>query len=274
MLDALDHNAKKHAPPGNGLGVALVTGGRRGIGRAICLELAHRGYDIAFVDWVEDHHVERTLSILASTGRKAAYFPLDIAKVDRHDEIVNTVWEQLGPITCLVNNAGIQVSVRGDMLEVDEAELDRLLSVNLRGTFFLTQLVAKKMVEVAASAPDVVRSIITITSANAHLVSPEKAAYCISKAALSMAMQAYAVRLAEHGVRVYEIRPGLIETDMTAEVYDRYSPGMLDGSLCALRRWGKPDDIAGAIATLATGAMPYSTGDIYNIGGGMQIPRL
>jgi len=261
--------AAQRTPPG----VALVTGGRRGIGRAVCLALANCGFDIAFVDWIKDDHVAETIALLADSGQRAAFFPLDIANIDRHEETIARIWAEFGPIHCLINNAGVQVSTRGDMLAIDATEFDRLVSVNLRGTFFLTQTIARRMLA-AAPRQDVERSIITITSSNAHLVSPEKAAYCISKAALSMAMQVFAVRLAESGIRVHEIRPGLIETDMTAEVYDHYSPGMLNGNLCALRRWGDPSDIARAIATLATGGMPYSTGDIYNIGGGMQIPRL
>jgi len=162
--------------------------------------------------------------------------------------------------------------VRGDPLEVDEAEFDRLIGVNLRGTYFVTQVVARHML--AAGATDRLRSIITITSANAGLVSPEKGAYCISKAGLSMAMQVFALRLAEVGIRVHEIRPGLIETSMTADVLEQYSPRIEDGSICALRRWGQPEDVAGAIGALATGAIPYSTGDVYHIGGGMQISRL
>jgi NAD(P)-dependent dehydrogenase (short-subunit alcohol dehydrogenase family) len=252
--------------------VALVTGGRRGIGRAICLEMANRGFDIAFVDVVHDKNVEETLAMIAGTGRRANFVPLDISHIDQHSMLVAKVTKELGAITCLVNNAGIQVSVRGDLLEVDEVEFDRLIAVNLRGTFFITKAVAKEMI--ASPQPGIERSIITITSANAHLVSPEKAAYCISKAGLSMAMQTFAVRLAEVGIRVHEIRPGLIETDMTAAVYDRYSPSIERGEICALRRWGDPSEIAYAIGTLATGGMPYSTGDIYNVGGGMQIPRL
>lgn len=276
MHGAIETDVKQRQPNGSALGVALVTGGRRGIGRAICMELAGRGFDIAFVDWVEDSNVEETIALLAGTGRRAIFLPLDISRSDMHAAIVARIWEEFGPITCLVNNAGIQVSVRGDMLDVDEAEFDRLMSVNLRGTFFLTQAVARRMLAATndAVAGSAERSIITITSANAHLVSPEKSAYCVSKAGLSMAVQAFAVRLAESGIRVHEIRPGLIETDMTADVYERYSPGISSGNLCALRRWGEPADIAGAIATLATGGMPYSTGDIYNIGGGMQIARL
>ncbi|SHO65760.1 NAD(P)-dependent dehydrogenase, short-chain alcohol dehydrogenase family [Pseudoxanthobacter soli DSM 19599] len=272
-MHGIAENGIADLPPQNvRRGTALVTGGRRGIGRAICLALARRGFDIAFVDWVEDGNVDETLSLLATTGRNARFLPLDISLTNQHEAVIAQFADELGPINCLVNNAGIQVSVRGDMLDVDEAEFDRLVGVNLRGTFFMTQAVARRMIAAPAAGSE--RSIITITSANAHLVSPEKAAYCISKAGLSMAMQTFAVRLAEAGVRVHEIRPGLIETDMTAEVYDRYSPGIRSGDLCALRRWGEPDDIAMAIAMLATGGMPYSTGDIYNIGGGLQIPRL
>lgn len=272
MHGVMDRQTLEERPLNKNLGVALVTGGRRGIGRAICVELATRGFDIAFVDWVEDANVEETLALITGTGRRATFLPLDISRTNDHAALVARLTKEFGPINCLVNNAGVQVSIRGDMLEMNEAEFDRLVAVNLRGTFFLTQAVAREMI--ASPIAGVERSIVTITSANAHLVSPEKAAYCISKAGLSMAVQTFAVRLAEAGIRVHEIRPGLIETDMTAEVFDRYSPGMLNGGLCALRRWGDPSDIAGAIATLVTGGMPYSTGDIYNIGGGMQIPRL
>ena len=253
-------------------GVALVTGGRRGIGRAVCAELAAAGFDVAFLDLVEDEHVDRTRAIVEEAGRRTLFIPFDIGRVEAHAALADRIEGELGAITCLVNNAGIQVSVRGDMLEVSHEEFDRLLDINLRGTFFLTQEIARRMVAAEPGGPE--RSIITITSANAHLVSPEKAAYCISKAALSMAMQTFAVRLAAFGVRVHEIRPGLVETDMTAEVRDHYSPAIQSGAICPVGRWGRPEEVAGAIATLATGAMPFSTGDIYNIGGGMQIPRL
>lgn len=249
--------------------VALVTGGRRGIGRAICANLAAHGFDVAVIDHVEDGAAE-TLTLIRDAGRRSLFQRLDIAQTARHAAILDHVAEEMGPVSCLVNNAGVMVSVRGDLLEIDEAEFDRLVGINLRGTFFLTQAVARRMLD----QPGTDRSIITITSANAHLVSPEKGAYCISKAGLSMAMQTFALRLAAEGIRVHEIRPGLITTDMTAEVTAQYSPGIESGALCALRRWGEPSDIARAIGTLATGGMPYSTGDIYNIGGGMHIPRL
>lgn len=251
------------------MAVALVTGGRRGIGRAICTELASKGFDVAIVDHVEDGAAE-TIELVKAAGRRALFLPLDISRTDDHAGVLDRVAGRLGPVSCLVNNAGVMVSVRGDLLEVDEAEFDRLVRINLRGTFFLTQAMARRMLQ----QPGTDRSIITITSANAGLVSPEKGVYCVSKAGLSMAMQNFALRLAVEGIRVHEIRPGLIATDMTAEVKAQYTPGIESGALCALRRWGEPSDIARAIGTLATGAMPYSTGDIYNIGGGMHVPRL
>lgn len=271
LLDTTKETARVEGS-GPALGVALVTGGRRGIGRAICVELARRGYDIAFLDLAYDDDARRTEQLVAEIGRRVEFERADIANTRDMQAMLDRFVEKLGPVDCLVNNAGVQVSVRGDLLNVDEAEFDRLVGINLRGTFFLTQAVARHMLE--TDRQDRQRSIITITSANAGLVSPEKGAYCISKAGLSMAMQAYALRLAEAGIRVHEIRPGLIETEMTAEVNEKYSPRISDGSICALRRWGRPDDIALSIASLATGAIPYSTGDIFHIGGGMQIARL
>ena len=253
-------------------GVALVTGGRRGIGRAICTTLAARGFDIALIDIVDDHEVERTVAAVEAIGKKVVFQKLDISETGKHVALVQALQAQIGEITCLVNNAGIQVPVRGDMLDVTEEMFDQLIDINLKGTFFLTQAVVRQMVNTQSKYQE--RSVITITSANAELVSPEKGPYCISKAGLSMASQQFAIRLASEGIRVHEIRPGLIETDMTADVYEKYSPDVKAGTICPMRRWGKPEDIAGGIATLAIGAMPFSTGDIYNIGGGMQIPRL
>lgn len=253
-------------------GAALVTGGRRGIGQAICIDLARRGFDVAFLDRVEDADVGRTLAGIEAAGRRALFIPGDISATSAHEEVIDKVVSRIGAINCLVNNAGVQVSVRGDILDISEDEFDRMIGINLRGTFFLTRAVARHMLN--NPTPQALRSVITITSANAHLVSPEKAAYCVSKAGLSMAMQNFALRLAEEGIAVYEIRPGLIETEMTRSVYDHYTPGIESGALCAMRRWGQPEDIAGAIGTLASGGMPFSTGDIYNVGGGMQIPKL
>lgn len=269
MADLMDRNCAESASGRKG--VALVTGGRRGIGRAVCCDLARRGFDVAFVDVVDDDASAQTLIAIEAGGARGFFRLLDIARLDEHQQALAEIEAALGPVTCLVNNAGVQVSHRGDFLDVDEVEFDRLVGVNLKGTFFLTQAVARRMLGVPAEND---RSIITVTSANAHLASPEKGAYCVSKAGLSMAMQNFALHLGASGIRVHEIRPGLIQTDMTAEVFDSYSPGINEGRLCALRRWGRPDDIAAAIGALAEGSIPYSTGDIYNVGGGMHIPRL
>lgn len=252
-------------------GVALVTGGRRGIGRAICLALAGRGFDVALVDIVEDYLAHETLDLLAATGRRAWFARSDIADTDAHERLIEKVEGELGDVTCLVNNAGVQVSERGDLLDVNEAAFDRLISINLRGTFFMTRAVARRML---AAEKKVARSIITLTSANAYMVSPEKGPYCVSKAGLSMAMQQFAIRLAPHGISVHEIRPGLIQTDMTADVYERYDPDVRAGRLGPVGRWGQPEDVGEGVAALASGVIPFSTGDVFNIGGGIQIPRL
>ncbi len=252
-------------------GVAIVTGARRGIGRAICVELAKSGFDVAVVDIAADGNGDETVRQVMEKGRKAFFFKLDISSTAEYAPFLSAVEDKLGTVTCLVNNAGVQVAERGDLLDVSEESFDRLIDINLRGTFFLTQAVAKTMV---AHEHTSARSIVFITSSNAGLVSPEKGPYCISKAGLSMASQQVALRLAEHDINVFEIRPGLIRTDMTAEVFDRYNPGVEAGSLSPIRRWGEPEDVARAIATLVTGGMPFSTGDIYSIGGGLQVPRL
>jgi NAD(P)-dependent dehydrogenase (short-subunit alcohol dehydrogenase family) len=253
-------------------GVAVVTGGRRGIGAAICRELARQGFDIAVTDVVLDPGASEVVEEIRSQGRQADFFALDISKTNDHQSFLKSVLERLGPVSCLVNNAGIQVPVRGDLLDVSESAFDSVINVNLRGTFFLTQAVARQMAT-RSSAPTQERSIIFITSANAAMASPEKAAYCASKSALSMVSQLFALRLAEHGIRVHEIRPGLIRTDMTAEVFDKYSQQIEQG-ISAIRRWGEPEDIARCVSALATGAVPFSTGDVFNVGGGLHIERL
>lgn len=273
MLDkSSDSDSKKSTQHDTERGVAIVTGGRRGIGRAVCVALAAKGFDVAMLDIVDDREVEETVRLVEGQGRKVTFHQLDIGATNRHRELVQAISSNFGPISCLVNNAGIQVSVRGDLLDVSEESFDDLININLKGTFFFTQSVAREMISKAS--PAVERSIITITSANAALVSPEKGPYCVSKAGLSMATQQFAIRLAHEGIRVHEIRPGLISTDMTADVKDRYTDDVERGVLCPMRRWGHPEDIAIGVATLAVGDMPFSTGDIYNIGGGMQIPRL
>lgn len=252
-----------------GRGTAVVTGGRRGIGRAAAIELAQVGFDVVVLDVVEDEAATKTLQLLADYPVASAFLRCDLGAVEAHSAVIDQVVDEFGSITCLVNNAGVQVPVRGDLLDVSADVFDHVVGVNLRGTFFFMQEVAKRMIQKDGH----LRSIVTITSSNASLVSPEKAPYCISKAALSMANSIFAVRLAAEDIPVFEIRPGLIKTDMTEIVRDQYSIA-IDNGVSPVSRWGEPEDVARVIANLATGVLPFTTGEIINVGGGIHIARL
>jgi len=251
--------------------VALVTGARRGIGRAIAFALAGAGFDVAVNDIEQDADGEATLEGLAARGAKANFIQADIGDLESHRALLDRVYEAHGRLDCLVNNAGVQLAERGDILQTSVAEFDRLIRVNLRGGFFLTQAAASRMI---AEAPNRAgRSIVTITSANAVMVSPEKAAYCVSKAGLSMATQLFAARLAEHEIPVFEIRPGLITTAMTEPVREKYGAMIAEG-LTPIRRWGLPEEVGKAVASLATGALPYNIGQPIHVDGGLLMFRL
>lgn len=252
-------------------GVAVVTGGRRGIGYAAARALAMEGFDVAVLDLVYDKTVKEKMEALSDIGGNYMFLQADISRIDHHAEVFDRIEEFLGSINCIVNNAGIQVSVRGDMLEVEPDDFDKVLGVNLRGTYFFTAEGSRRML--AAKNNNLLKSITTITSANAHLASPEKTPYCISKAALSMASKLFAVRLASSNISVYEIRPGLIRTNMTEEVRHHYSQEIKNG-ISINPRWGESEEVGAAVATLAVGGLPFSTGEIINIGGGLQISRL
>lgn len=249
-------------------GTAIVTGGRRGIGEGIALSLARAGFDIVIVDAVDDECGERTLAAVRGEGRRADFIACDVSDLTTHRLIVQRAAD-LGPVSCLANNAGI--NVRGDMLDVTPETFDRVLGVNLRGTFFLTQAVAKHML--ANAAPGYRRSIVIVSSANATMVSPEKSVYCLSKAALAMASQLYAARLADDGIDVFEIRPGLIKTKMSEAVWDTYGRA-IDAGASLTRRWGTPDDIGSVVAALTTGQLPFCTGTTIPVGGGLHVHRL
>lgn len=252
-------------------GVALVTGGRRGIGAAICRHLANVGYDIAVADIVGDEDGARVVADVQAAGKNAQFFEIDISDTAGHDGTVRRIESALGGITCLVNNAGIQVPIRRDILEETQDAFDKVVGINLRGTFFLTQAVAKQMLTSKSSKID--RSIVFITSANAQMASPEKSSYCVSKSALSMVSKLYALRLAEENIWVHEVRPGLIATDMTAEVTEKYTK-FIEAGGSPVRRWGQPDDIAKCVTALATRSLGFTTGDVFHIGGGLHIERL
>jgi NAD(P)-dependent dehydrogenase (short-subunit alcohol dehydrogenase family) len=253
--------------------VALVTGGRRGIGRGIAKAMAEAGFDVVVADVVDDGATAETLGMVRAVGRRAAFVHADIADVAGQAKLVDAAFAAFGTVDCLVNNAGVQVQVRGDLLDVTVESYDRVMGVNLRGTFFLTQAVARRMVAEERPAGSAPRSVVTISSANVYLAGPDRPEYCMSKTALSMMTKMFALRLAPHGILTYEIRPGIIRTDLTAparEKYDRW----IAGGLTPIARWGETEDVGRAVAALAGGALPFSTGDAYHVDGGLHIPKL
>ena len=251
--------------------IALVTGARRGIGRACAEALAAGGFDIAATDLEIDASADAARAAIEARGGAAEFFAHDLAAVATHAALVAAVIERFGRLDCLVNNAGRGAVARGDLLDLDPENFDVVMNVNLRGTLFLTQAVAKAML--AAGTAQRPRAIVTITSVSAELVSPERADYCVSKAGLSMAMKAFALRLAADGIGVFEVRPGIIRTDMTAGVAAKYDEAIADG-LTPMQRWGEPQDVAACVAALASGAFQFATGTIVQADGGLSLPKL
>ena len=250
--------------------VALVTGARRGIGAAIALALARAGFDVAITDIAEDDDARATLAALHAAGAGAHFLPSDLADTTDHARVVAEAVSRCGAIDCLVNNAGVPSPARGDLLDVRTDAFDQVLGVNLRGTFFFTQAVARHM---TATASGNARSIITVSSVSAELASPERGEYCLSKAGLAMLTKLFALRLARDGIPVFEVRPGVVRTPMTAGVTDKYDRRIADG-LVPMGRWGEPEDIGAAVAALASGKFQFATGSVINLDGGLAIPRL
>ena len=253
------------------MGTALITGAGRGIGLSTATALAEAGFDVALVSLEPETDIAKAVLELRAYGRKVIYFMQDIAKLEMHSALVEEIHTRIGPIDCLVNNAGVTSLSRGDMLELGAESFDRCVDINLRGTFFLTQAVARAML--ATPAPGTYRSIITITSANADVIGMNRADYCITKAALSMASKLFAARLASTGIHVFEVRPGIIRTEMTAPAADKYERLIADDGV-PLRRWGEPQDVGKTVATIARGLLPFATGEILNVGGGLHLHRI
>ncbi len=256
----------------NAIGVALISGGGRGIGAAIAAALAQSGFDIAIVSAEPVDEASEVLELVRGHGRRGIYRQADVGDIEQHDAIVMEVCHQLGELTCLVNNAGVTSLRRGSILELTPESFDRTLRVNLRAAFFLTQCVARQMRN-SGHSPDQYRSIINISSVNAEIVGADRADYCVSKAGMSMMSKLFAAELASLGVNVFEVRPGIIRTAMTAPATAKYDP-LIAAGLVPMRRWGSPDDVGQTVAALARGDLPFSTGEVINVGGGLQLHRL
>ncbi|MFW6597487.1 3-ketoacyl-ACP reductase [Propionibacteriaceae bacterium Y2011] len=253
--------------------VAMVTGGNRGIGLGITRGLLAAGYAVSILATREEP--TELLAELGETG-PVRYSRGSVAELADNQRYLAETLADWGRVDLLVNNAGVAPTVRDDILVATQESYDRVMSINLRGPYFLTQAVANQMIsqrgEVDLTGP-VAGTIVNVSSTSARTVSTNRGEYCISKAGVAMATQLWAARLAPEGIVVYEIRPGVIDTDMTSGVKDRYDAMFADG-LAPIPRWGVPADVAGAVVQLAAGAMPYSTGDVINVDGGMHIPRL
>jgi NAD(P)-dependent dehydrogenase (short-subunit alcohol dehydrogenase family) len=255
--------------------VALVTGASRGIGRAIAVALAGVGCDV-MINYVSNQAAaEEAKQEVQAAGRtsKVSICQADVSNLGDHQKLLDAVRDDFGRLDFLVNNAGIAPGKRADLLDATPESFDRLISVNLRGPYFLSQAAARWMIEQKQSTNDYDPAIINITSVSAFAASPERGDYCVSKAGLAMMTKLYAVRLASEGINVYEIRPGVISTDMTANVKDKYDR-MIDAGLTPIKRWGTPEDVGRAVAAIASGRLPFSTGEVINVDGGFHITRL
>ena len=256
-----------------GLPVALITGGTRGIGLGIATELAKDGFDLAVNGIREETAVKPVLEELSNYGVQVIYVRGDVSKKEDRQQMVDAIQKRFGKVNVLVNNAGIAPPVRKDILEATEESFEYVLNVNLQGPYFLTQLVANKMVESKKQFPEEFFCIINVSSVSATVASVNRGEYCISKAGIAMATKLWASRLGEFDIPVYEIQPGVIRTDMTSGVQEKYDRLFQEG-MAIQQRWGTPADVGKVAAAMATGNMPYSTGQVVMVDGGMTVPRL
>lgn len=253
--------------------VAVVTGGSRGIGRGIALGLAEAGFDVVVNYNRSSQAADEVVAQVEAVGRRAVAVQADISSTEDRNRFVDTALEEFGYIDVLVNNAGVAPEVRADILEATEESFDRVMRINLRGPYFLTQRVAKHMIEYVKEVPTARPKIVNVGSMSAYTSSTSRGDYCLSKAGIGMMTKLYADRLAEYGILVYEVRPGIIATDMTSAVKEKYDALFAEG-VTPIRRWGTPEDVAKAVVALAEGALPYSTGEVLNIDGGFHLRRL
>jgi len=250
--------------------VAIVTGGARGIGLGIARALAGDAWDLAIAGLRSPAEVHGVIAELESHGRRVHYVQADVGDPQHRIRLLSEVIDRLGTPSALVNNAGRAPRLRADLLEAGEDSFEEVVRTNLQGPYFLTQQVANAMIADGTASH---RGIVFITSVSAEMASTNRGDYCVSKAGLSMTAKLYALRLAPHGIPVYEVRPGIVATDMTAAVKDKYDQRIAEG-LVPDARWGTPDDVGRAVAALLRGDVPYATGTVLHIDGGLTIPKL
>ena len=253
--------------------VALITGGSRGIGRGIAIALANAGYDCAINFAANASAADDVCKQIESLGRRALAVQADIASTDDRKKLIDQTIAHFARLDLLVNNAGVAPTERADILDANEESFDRLININTKGPYFLTQLAAREMIRLQQSGTIPKARIAFITSVSAYAASTNRGDYCISKAGLSMAAALWSARLAEFDIPVIEIRPGIIATDMTAGVKAKYD-ALIEQGLLAQKRWGTPDDVAKAVAAFARGDLDYSTGVVIDVSGGFQLRRL
>ena len=268
----MTQDTKAFAPP-SARPVALITGGTRGIGLGIARALAVEGWNLVVSGVRPAGEITAVLEELRSHGGEASYISADIASREARGKLATEVRNRWGALNALVNNAGRAPRVRADLLEAGEDSFEELMRTNLQGPYFLTQEVARDMVERRRADVSFRSTIVFVTSVSADTASINRGEYCVSKAGLAMTAKLFAVRLAAEGIPVYEVRPGVIATDMTAGVKQVYDD-RIAGGLIPEHRWGQPDDIGKVVAALVRGDLPYSTGSVINVDGGLSIPRL
>jgi NAD(P)-dependent dehydrogenase (short-subunit alcohol dehydrogenase family) len=256
--------------------LALITGASRGIGRGIALELARAGRHDLAINYAGNEKAARECKALCEQAcggtRRVEIVQADISLAADRERMLDFVKQEFGRLDLLVNNAGVAPNVRADLLEAGEESFDRLIGINLKGPYFLTQKAAKL---IAASAPleGTARAVVNVTSISAYTVSTNRGDYCVAKAGLAMMTKLFAVRLAEFGIGVFEIQPGVIATEMTQGVKEKYDRMFAEG-LAPISRWGEPADIGKAVVAVASGHFPYSTGQVFNVDGGFHIHRI
>lgn len=252
---------------------ALVTGGSRGIGRGICVALARAGWRVGINYNSNAVAAQETLGLVRQAGGAGEAVQGDVADASQRRRLLDFMWERFGRLDALVNNAGVAPETREDLLEASEAGYDRVLAINLKGPFFLTQAAAKVMAAHIKAGTIERGYIVNISSVSAYAVSVNRGGYCISKAGLAMLTRLFAARLADEKIFVHEVRPGVIATDMTGPVKAKYDALLAEG-LAPLRRWGTPEDVGACVAAILRGNFPYSTGQVFDVDGGFHLQRL